>query len=158
MRHGAAQPECVNGWRRLAEFRVAAGDDGSSRDPRADALFPDQLGGPAGDDEGGEQRVERLGPAELVGKWLRLDPVCRAGLDMLEALVLAGLAGRRQLVESLAAALDYGPDPALHAALLRHVSAADGRALLADARLWADRRGWWPVLHGPDWCRDLWGE
>jgi hypothetical protein len=157
VRHAAAQPECVNGWRRLAEFRMAAAHD-APRDPAADAHRPGQHGGPAGDDEDREQRVEKLGPAELVGEWLRLDPVCRAGLDALEALVRAGHARRRQLVESLAAALDCGPDPALHAELLRHVSAADGATLRADAQLWADRRAWWPALHGPDWCRGLWGE
>ena len=154
MRHAAEQPECVNGWRRLAEFRGAAADGG----PHGTRDDPDQRSGRSAGDEGGVQRVEKMSPAELVGEWLRLDPVCRAGLDFLEVLVLAGQAGRRQLVESLAAALDYGPDPALQAAMVRNASAADHEALLADVELWADRRGWWPAVHGANWCRELWSE
>ena len=174
-RHAAAQPQSVNAWRRLAEFRffflpapcttargplpgadsVCAGACSSGLDSRR------LRGWASANEEEARGEVSEMALAAVVSEWLRLDPVSTPGLAMLAALERAGQANRQLVVCSLVNALDYGPDPGLHAALLRRAAAAaPGTAGVertwAEA-LWARRRSWWPAVHGTDLCRQLWG-
>ena len=180
----AACPDCVNSWRRLAEFRffffhpssasaaVAAdgsGAAGCAAGPNVDdADAAARSAGEAGRGSGGGSEAdagfgsrawaERL--VEAVSEWLRLDPVSRPGLKMLAAAEQAGLVESQRVVGLLGEALDYGPDPALQDELLRLVGAGGlGAAAGLGAEqetAWAERREWWPGLHGPGLCGRLW--